>query len=144
MIAAFPARAPRDVGGWLNLLETYKPDPVHAWRLRATLDRMGLVSADGKAREDLRSSVLSLSSDVNALALGPQIAAYAASLGISTAFAVNAAPDAESPTALRAACAPPRAPMRNGNLLFTEPISGHDEATAGGVDRGRHGGWQRE
>lgn len=119
VIAAFPARAPRDVGGWLDLLETYQPDPVHAWRLRATLDRLGLMSADEKARGGSSLTVLSLSSDVNALALGPQIASFAASLGIPTAFAVNAPEAAESSVALRAAVATPREPMRNGNLLLT-------------------------
>ena len=119
VIAALPARAPKDVGGWLDLLETYQPDPVHAWRLRATLDRIGLISAAGNAQGGSSLTVLSLSSDENALALGPQIAAFAASLGISTAFTVNAAHEAESSAALRAACATSKAPMRNGNLLLT-------------------------
>lgn len=118
VIAALPARAPRDVGGWLSLLETYQPGPVHAWRLRAILDRMGLMQAGEDIQRGSSLTVLSLSSDVNALALGPQIATFVASLGIPTAFTVNAAHEAASVAALRAACATPNAPMRNGNLLL--------------------------
>ena len=62
--------------------------------------------------------VLSLSSDRNALALGPQIAAFAASLGILTVFTPNMPTDAEASAALRAACAAAGTPMQNGNLLL--------------------------
>jgi capsular polysaccharide biosynthesis protein len=119
VIAALPAKAPMDAGGWLSLFEAYQPDAVHAWRLRATLDRMGVMSGGADAQGGYSLTVLSLSSDPNALALGPQIAAFAASLGIPTVFAINAPHEAKSSAALRTACATSRTPVRNGKLLFT-------------------------
>ena len=61
-------------------------------------------------RRAARSSlaVLSLSSDRKALALGPQLAVFAASLGIPTALVVGPQQDANATATLRAACAAPR------------------------------------
>jgi hypothetical protein len=119
VIAALPAEAPMAAEGWLSLFKAYRPDAVHAWRLQATLGRMGLMSGGADAPGGYSLTVLSLSSDPNALALGPQIAAFAASLGIPTAFAINAPQEARSSAALRTACATSRAPVRNGKLLLT-------------------------
>ena len=54
-------------------------------------------------------TVLSLSSDPGALALGPQLATFAASQGIPTALVVALQQDATVTAALRTACAAPPA-----------------------------------
>ena len=50
------------------------------------------------------SRVFSLSSDPGALALGPQLAVFAASLGIPTALVIGPQQDANATATLRAAC----------------------------------------
>jgi hypothetical protein len=54
-------------------------------------------------------TVLSLSSDPGALALGPQLAAFGASQGIPTALVIALQPDATVTAALQTACAAPPA-----------------------------------
>ena len=49
--------------------------------------------------------MLSLSTDRNALALGPQLAVFAASLGIPTALVIGPQQDTNATATLRAACA---------------------------------------
>ena len=62
--------------------------------------------------------VMSLSSDPGALALGPQLAVFAASLGIPTALVIGPQQDANAAATLRTACAapPPAASKRSGHL----------------------------
>ena len=92
VLASVSAEDPKDAAGWAKLFEHYKPEPVDAWRLRKALHQLGLLSVDSAGAEPgSRSSiaVLSLSSDRKALSLGPQLAAFAASLGIPTALVVG-------------------------------------------------------
>lgn len=119
VIAALPAEAPSDAGGWIQLFEEYEaPDALHAWRMRATLSRLGVL-ADGMANRGAYSlCVISLASDGDALALGPQIAAFTAGLGVRTAFTIDAQHEAAQSAALRTACATPHMPVRGGNLLL--------------------------
>ena len=72
-------------------------------------------------RADSGSSlaVLSLSSDRKALALGPQLAVFAASLGIPTALVVGPQQDTNVTATLRAACAAPASHERSRNLHVT-------------------------
>jgi hypothetical protein len=98
---------------------------VHAWRLRTVLRDLGLpgpagpggaasasgvpvsgVSSGGPA-DGVSVAVLSLSTDARALALGPQLAAFAASLGIRTTLVVTPQPEAGFSAALQTACAAP-------------------------------------
>jgi hypothetical protein len=64
-------------------------------------------------------TVLSLSSDRGALALGPQLAVFAASLGIPTALVIGPPQEGEgnATAALRAACAAPPSPGRSEHLM---------------------------
>lgn len=93
---------PSSAAGWSELLASYEPGAVEAWRLRKALQLLSL--ADG----DVRGScigVLSLSCDRKALALGPQLAAFAASLGTPTALVIGPQQDAKITATLRSACA---------------------------------------
>src|SRR5262249_43188189 len=59
---------------------------------------------------------LSLASDRRALALGPQLAAFAASLGVPTVLAVGPDQGTKAGVALRDAAAAQRSSMRSGRL----------------------------
>ena len=85
-------------------------------------------------------TVLSLSSDPGALALGPQLAAFGASLGIRTALVVALQQEATVTAALQTACAaPPASSEWPGNLRVLVADSEVEEQSGRGVDRGRRG-----
>jgi|RhiMetdeSRZDD1v2_1073273.scaffolds.fasta_scaffold02954_19 capsular polysaccharide biosynthesis protein len=124
VLASMPVHRPSDAGGWTKLLEEYRPGAVHAWSLRKTLHHLGLTDVRGGNAGSL--TVLSLSSDPRALALGPQLAVYAASLGIPTAFVVGPQQDANATATLRAACdAPPSTQSRRSSHLRVS-VRDHD------------------
>jgi len=107
VLASLPVDHPADAAAWTRLLDNYRPAAVHAWQQRRLLNQLGI--ADGMPENHLdlnRSSitVLSLSSDRGALALGPQFAAFAASQGIPTALIVGLQQDENVTATLRAAC----------------------------------------
>jgi len=106
VLAAIPVDHPADAAGWTNLLDDYDPGAVAAWRLRQALAQLG-VSADttDRAGKPTSVTVLSLSSDPRALALGPQLAAFGASSGISTALILGPQQDTNVTAGLHAACA---------------------------------------
>jgi capsular polysaccharide biosynthesis protein len=110
VLASVPVGRPSDATSWAKLLAEYAPGPVHAWALRNMLQRFGLVGnavgngADAGRYKPTVLTVLSLSSDPKALALGPQLAAFAASLGIPTALVIGPQQDADTVAALRTAC----------------------------------------
>ena len=116
VLASLPVAHPSDAAGWTRLLEDYKPGVVHAWRLRKALQQLALLdgavssAAFGNGNDGGGSSlaVLSLSSDPGALALGPQLAVFAASLGIPTVLLVDKHQDSAGMAALRTACAVPQ------------------------------------
>ena len=103
VLASIPVGHPSDAAGWTKLLEDYKPGAVDAWRLRKALQHLGLTDARGSSGTSL--AILSLSSDPGALAIGPQLAVFAASLGIPTALVIGPQQDANATATLRAACA---------------------------------------
>jgi capsular polysaccharide biosynthesis protein len=110
VLGSFPAAHPNDAGGWRKLLESYSPAAVHAFRLRQALHQLGTASARGGNGSDRgRSSftVLSLASDPGALALGPQLAVFAAAQGIPTTLVIGPQQDVKVTATLRAACAVP-------------------------------------
>jgi capsular polysaccharide biosynthesis protein len=142
VLASVPVAHPSAASGWTKLLEDYRPSAVHAWQLRTALQQLDMARSgfghgayDGNGSslyDDLasvydsdgrRSSllVLSLSSDAGALALGPQLAAFAASQNIRTTLIIGPQQDAATTATLRTACgAPPsRASMRHGLLQVT-------------------------
>lgn len=109
VLASVPVECPADAPGWTKLLADYKPSIVHAWRLRNVLQQLGVtevVPPDGR-RGPFSVTVLSLSSDRGALALGPQLAAFSASLGVPTALVVGPQQDTSVTAALRTACVGP-------------------------------------
>lgn len=123
VLAAVPVGHPTDAAGWTRLLTNYEPGPVHAWQMRRALIHLGMgdltpleVTEDGGAC----LMVLSLSSDPGALALGPQLAVYAASMGTRTALVIGQQQDPSATATLRAACAVASAsvPGKSGNLEF--------------------------
>jgi len=103
VLASIPVVHPSDAAGWTKLLEDYKPGAVDAWRLRKALQHLGLADVRGNSGASL--AILSLSSDPGALALGPQLAVFAASLGIPTALVMGPQQDENAAATLRAACA---------------------------------------
>jgi capsular polysaccharide biosynthesis protein len=121
---------PSDAAGWVRLLEDYQPGDVDAWRLRKTLRYLGLTDADHtdlSAGRGFPLAVFSLSSDAKALALGPQLAVFAASLGIPTALVIGPQQDVNATAMLRAACTTPLRPSgRAGNLRVA--VSDHRNA----------------
>ena len=119
VLASFPVSHPSNPGGWIRLLKDYKPGALHALQLRKTLQQLEMAAGVDFGRENSRWSftVLSLSSDPGALALGPQLAAFGASQGIPTALVVALQQDTTVTAALQAACvAPPASSEWPANL----------------------------
>jgi capsular polysaccharide biosynthesis protein len=112
VLASIAAKRPSDAAHWARLLEEYEPEAVDAWGINKLLQRFGVAgirpNGDGGGRT-FSLTVFSLSGDVGALALGPQLAAFAATLGIPTALVVGPQQDANTAAALRTVCAAPQA-----------------------------------
>ena len=129
VLAALPVDHPGNAADWTKLLEDYKPGDLDAWRLRSALRQLGMTGFNGGYRGDGASSslaVLSLSSDPGAFALGPQLAVFAASLGIPTALIIGPQQDTDATAMLRTACAvPPPAPSKRSSHLAVT-VSGGD------------------
>jgi capsular polysaccharide biosynthesis protein len=115
VIASLAATRPKDAAEWAKLLGEYAPTDVNAWQLRHALQLLGMPdssldsrpqeSADNQRRAGFSVTVLSVSSDRTALAIGPQLAVFAASCGIRTELVVGPQPDTDAAVALRTACA---------------------------------------
>lgn len=106
VLASVPVGHPSDPPGWIKLMENYQPEVVHGWRLRKALYDLRVADPDHSRNGTGGSAsllILSLSSDPGALAVGPQLAAFAASLGISTSLIAD--DDSAVAAALRGACA---------------------------------------
>jgi capsular polysaccharide biosynthesis protein len=101
VLASIPVGRPTEPASWANLIENYQPGAVHAWVLTKLLQQLG--AAENKGAVSI--TVLSLASDPKALALGPQLAAFAASRGIRTALVVGPQQDPNVTATLRTACA---------------------------------------
>jgi hypothetical protein len=142
VLASIPVGHPSGVPGWSKLLQGYEPGVVHAWSLRKALRHLGLTDLRAGAGTSL--AVLSLSGDPGALALGPQLAVFAASLGIPTVLIIGSDQDTNVTATLRAACAATPQPGRSGFLRViaaddadTGPRSGAALAIAVAVVDGR-------
>ena len=120
VIASFPVDHPTNASGWTKLLEDYKPGALHELQLRRTLQQLEMAAVGvsaGNPNDRWSFTVLNLSSDPRALALGPQLATFAASQGISTALVVGPQQDARVTANLRTACAASTtSPKRSGHL----------------------------
>ena len=114
VLASFPVARPGDAPSWSRLLDEYEPGAVHAWGLTRLLQQMG--AGAGPGREEAADgdggsvTVLSLASDPGALALGPQLAAFAAAQGIPTALIIGPQQDNNVTATLQTACAVPLQP----------------------------------
>jgi capsular polysaccharide biosynthesis protein len=108
VLASIPVMHPSGPAGWTKLLEEYEPSSVPAWRLRTALSYLGLpgdLASRPPGRGGFSVTMLSLSSDKAALALGPQLATFAAAQGIPTALVIGPQQDNDATATLRAACA---------------------------------------
>jgi capsular polysaccharide biosynthesis protein len=126
VLASIPVAHPSDAMGWKRLLEDYRPGAVHAWSLRKALQHLGLTDVRGGSGPSL--VVLSLSSDRRALALGPQLAVYAASLGIPTALVIGPQQDMNATATLRAACDVPSPSPSGRSSRLRVSVRDHDSA----------------
>jgi capsular polysaccharide biosynthesis protein len=129
VLASIPAERLSEAAQWARLLEEYEPAPVDAWGINKLLQRFGVTgirsNEDGGGRT-FSLTVFSLSGDVAALALGPQLAAFAATLGIPTALVVGPQQDANTAGPLRAACAAPQVGAgRRKSLRLIVAENGH-------------------
>jgi hypothetical protein len=107
VLASLPVSHPSNPQDWAELLGSYEPAAVHGWRLRKTLQHLNVAGVNLTANRDGQPStvaVVSLTKDPRALALGPQLAGFAASLGIPTALVIGRSQDPEAITALKVAC----------------------------------------
>jgi len=134
VLASFPVGHPSSAGKWsagkwTSLLEDYRPGALHALQLRNAIKHLEMSAADvsfGSGNGRWSFTVLSLSADPRALALGPQLAVFAASQGISTALVIGPQQDATVTATLRTACtAPPTSSKPPGHLRLI--VSDEDE-----------------
>jgi len=119
VLASIPVGHPADVAGWRRLVEGYEPGAVQVRSLQKVLHQLGLISAGG--RSGISVAVVSLPSDPGALALGPQLAAFAASRRIPTTLVIDHQRGGKAMALLRAACTGgPATPSGHwGNFLTT-------------------------
>ncbi len=112
VLASLPVARPGDAASWSRLLDEYEPGAVHAWALTRLLRQVGAGPGRDEAADGDGGSVtvLSLASDPGALALGPQLAAFAAAQGIPTALIIGPQQDNNVTATLRTACAVPLQP----------------------------------
>ena len=110
VLAAAPGRPQVSVAGWSTLLETYEATPVEAWAFRQVLrgvapgDRAHQARPPGKVDHPQSLTVISIAGDEAGLSIGPQLAAFASSLGIRTRLVTGVGHEWAA-AALWAACA---------------------------------------
>jgi capsular polysaccharide biosynthesis protein len=134
VIASVRSRVPRAAAGWTSLLEDYTPGTVDAWALRQALHQLVLDGSpvgrphgdhgEGVEHTAMSLTVITLSDDPRGLAMGPQLAAYAASSGIPTALV--AGQRHESAASLWAAFSQGREEVRPGLLVDAHQRDAHD------------------
>ena len=137
VLASIPVAHPVDAAGWTKLLEEYDPGALDGWRLRKALQQLWMANSsldNGSDGDSFSLAVFSLSSDPGALALGPQLAIFAASQRIPTTLVIGPQQDANSTATLRTACAapPPASSKRPKDLLVTVSDDSHVDGLSGG------------
>ena len=162
VLADVRSRRQRSVAEWLALFETYVASPVDAWAFRQLLRALSSVTdaassgrgggpRSGRLEHPRSVAVVTVAGDVRGLAIAPQLAAFAASLGITTRFVLASSHDAAA--SIWAACSAERGRQpRPGLRLEVRPegtalrdgSSSHaaesfDELLMGGVGRGSTG-----
>jgi capsular polysaccharide biosynthesis protein len=124
VVASVRTRSPRTASAWMDLLRSYEPGNADGWALRQMLHTLlPDPGRDWASSEPFVLVVVTLSGDSGGLAVAPQIAAFAATNGISTQF--HAAQEHESAVALWAAAsqASKRDDMQPGLTVTTVPDS---------------------
>jgi capsular polysaccharide biosynthesis protein len=106
VLAALPVEHAADAADWARLFQHYDPGAVGSWQLRRLVEQLGLVD-DNLRSHGSNSSVIvvTTSPDRKALALGPQLAVFTASLGIPTTLLVGSQQDTAAVATLHTACA---------------------------------------
>jgi capsular polysaccharide biosynthesis protein len=131
VLASIRAEHPSDAAGWTRLIAEYEPGPVDAWRLRKALQHLGLADLNlngSRQGSGFSLAVLSFASDPGALAIGPQLAVFAASRGIPTALVVGPQQDVNATATLRAACAAPLLAASRHSSYLRVTVKDHDSA----------------
>ncbi|WP_405057692.1 Wzz/FepE/Etk N-terminal domain-containing protein [Kribbella sp. NBC_01505] len=82
-VSSYPAQDPSD---WAELLQNYHPTAVDAWSLRKTLHHLEL---DAKGGPPVSLTVITFADDDKARSLGPQLAAFASTFGISSTLVID-------------------------------------------------------
>lgn len=119
VLASLPVAHPSDAVGWTRLLDDYQPGVRHALQLQKVLRHLATAAVDADSGDNggkLSVTVVSLSSDPGALALGPQLAAFAASQRIPTVLFLGPQQDPDVTATLQIACAE-AAPSNHSGLL---------------------------
>lgn len=107
--------------GWVRFFRDFDPLVGSAWQLRTVLDRLAAAGTSSTV------TVLSVSADKKALALGPVLAAFAAKTGRRTALVVGPQQAPGAVPGLRAAAAASGEPD-NPQILAADP-AGNDWST---------------
>ncbi|HEY6793322.1 MAG TPA: hypothetical protein VI248_01425, partial [Kineosporiaceae bacterium] len=149
VLASVASRPQDSVAGWSALLETSVADPVEQWAFRQALKalaarrspepagapdrRPGGLRPDGdRTSHPAAMTVLSLAGDERGVAVGPQLAAFAASRGIVTRLVL--ATGREHAPSLWAACGADRGAGARSHLdlvvVDSQPSAGRDDAAA--------------
>jgi capsular polysaccharide biosynthesis protein len=127
VLASISVDHPSDAADWRKLLADYAPGAVDALRLRKALQYLGIGDLNPNSHKrgsGFSVAIISLSFDRRALALGPQMAVFAASRGIPTALVVGPQQDVNATATLRIACAAP-APATSSHLRVI--VRDHDD-----------------
>jgi hypothetical protein len=132
LLGVVRGRPQRSVAGWLALFETYEAPAEEAWAFRLMLRALvGRSDSRDPARTDAEPTpgrvehppsltVIALAGDQRAVAVGPQLAVFAASVGITTRLIV--ATRHGSVASLYAACAANRGSLKMRTGLVLEAL----------------------
>lgn len=112
VVASVHSQDADSVASWISLLRSYTPGPVDAWAWRQALRHLmslespagegRLRDVEGKATPPRSVAVITLAGDPRGLVAGPQLASFAASLGLRTRL--GCVQRHEAAAALWAAC----------------------------------------
>lgn len=119
VLAAVSVAHPAEAADWARLMTGYEPGAVDAWRLRQALLELGVTDPTVPGETTVSLTIMSLAADPEALALGPQLAAFAASLEIPTLLVVGTQQHGDVTAALYTACAVPDGPAGGSRFLRT-------------------------
>ena len=136
VVASLRSQPQRSAAGWVSMLADYAPSSVDVLALRQMLRQLAPDETVERARQvevgehrivhPTSITVISLAGDERALAVGPQIASFAASVGIRTRLVAGRSH--ESAAALFAACTPQRAGEEVRPNLLLDTRSKRDKA----------------